>query len=201
MLFRSVPVGAVTRTEPASGEPLTEGQTVRLWISTGPEVIKAEVPNVVGKTYDKAVSILEANGFYNIRQNPVDSTEEKDTVVAQSIAKYEKVDVTTMIVLDVSTGVSELPTEPEVTEPEVTEPTTLPDGQQQLEYAFQIPASNESYQLTIKVGDEIFLDSMTIAPGATSVTIPLVGSGTVVYDLYYNGVYYKSETVEFDPDE
>ena len=207
----TVPVGAVTRTEPASGEPLTEGQTVRLWISTGPEVIKAEVPNVVGKTYDKAVSILEANGFHNIRQNPVDSTEEKDTVVAQSIAKYEKVDVTTMIVLDVSTGVSELPTEPEVTEPdvtepevtepEVTEPTTLPDGQQQLEYAFQIPASNESYQLTIKVGDEIFLDSMTIAPGATSVTIPLVGSGTVVYDLYYNGVYYKSETVEFDPDE
>ena len=53
----------------------------------------------------------------------------------------------------------------------------------------------------VKVGEEVFLDSMTIAPGATSVTIPLVGSGTVVYDLYYNGVYFKSETVEFDPDE
>jgi len=209
----TVPVGAVTRTEPASGEPLTEGQTVRLWISTGPEIIMAEVPNVVGKTYEKAVSILEANGFYNIRHNPVDSTEEKDEVVAQSVGKYEKVDVTTLIVLDVSTGVSELPTEPEETEPTEpdvtappetttpTEPTTRPDGQQQLEYAFQIPSSQEPYQLTIKVGEEVFLDSMTIAPGATSVTIPLVGSGTVVYDLYYNGVYFKSETVEFDPDE
>ena len=210
----TVPVGSVTRTEPASGEPLMEGQTVRLWISTGPEVIMAEVPNVVGKTYEKAVSILNANGFNNIRHNPVDSTADKDEVVAQSVAKYEKVDVTTLIVLDVSTGVSELPTdppettaptEPDVTEPPETtaptEPTTLPDGQQQLEYAFQIPSSQEPYQLTIKVGDEVFLDSMTIAPGATSVTIPLVGSGTVVYDLYYNGVYFRSETVEFDPDE
>ena len=209
----TVPVGAVTRTEPAAGDPLVEGQTVRLWISTGPEVVMAEVPSVVGKSYEKAVSILEANGFYNIRQNPVDSIEEKGEVVAQSVAKYEKVDVTTMIVLDVSTGISNLPTEPEQTEPPEpdvteppettapTEPTTRPDGQQQLEYLFQIPSSQEPYQLTIKVGEEVFLDSMTIAPGATSVTIPLVGSGTVVYDLYYNGVYFRSETVEFDPDE
>ena len=44
---------------------------------------------------------------------------------------------------------------------------------------------------------------MTIAPGATSVTIPLVGSGTVAYDLYMNDsqVAFKTEIVEFDPDE
>ena len=212
----TVPVGAVTRTEPAFGEELKEGQTVRLWVSTGPEVIKAEVPNVVGKTYEKALSILEANGFINIRQNPVDSTEEKDIVVGQSVEKYEKIDVTTLIVLDVSTGISELPTEPEETqptettppeptppetEPDETEPTTRPDGQQQLEYAFTIPWSENPYALTIMVGEELFLDHMTIAPGATSVTIPLVGSGTVVYDLYIDDVYYKSEIVEFDPDE
>ena len=213
----TVPVGDVTRTEPASGEELTEGQTVRLWISIGPEVIEAEVPNVVGKTYEKALSILEANGFKNVRQNPVDSTEEKGEVVAQSAEKYEKIDVTTLIVLDVSTGVSELPTDPpETTPPETTPPeteppettppeteptTTLPEGEQQLEYAFTIPSSENPYRLTIKVGEEVFLNGMTIAPGATSVTLPLVGTGTVVYDLYIDDVYYKSETVEFDPDE
>ena len=212
----TVPVGAVTRTEPAFGEELKEGQTVKLWISAGPEVIKADVPNVVGKTYEKALSILEANGFKNIRQNPVDSTEEKDVVVGQSVDKYERIDVTTLIVLDVSTGISELPTEPEETEPsettppettppetepDETEPPTRPDGQQQLEYAFTIPWSENPYHLTIMVGDDIFLNNMTIAPGATSVTIPLVGSGTVVYDLYIDDVYYKSEIVEFDPDE
>ena len=207
----TVPVGAVIRTEPAFGDELKEGQTVKLWISAGPEVIKAEVPNVVGKTYEKAMSVLEANGFKNIRQNPVDSTEEKGIVVSQSVEKYEKIDVTTLIVLDVSTGISELPTEPQETEPleteppetepDETEPPTRPDGQQQLEYLFDIPWSENSYQLTIMVGDDIFLNNMTIAPGATTVTIPLVGSGTVVYDLYIDDVFYKSVIVEFDPDD
>ncbi len=215
----TVPLGAVTRTEPAFGEELKEGQTVRLWISTGPEIIRAEVPNVVGKTYEKALSILEANGFTNVRQNPVDSTEEKGEVVAQSVEKYQKVDVTTMIVLDVSTGISDLPTEPEetepqettppettppVTEPTVTEPTTRPDGMQELEYAFDISGYTETaFYLTIKTGDQIVLDRMAIVPNAKNVSIPLVGSGTVVYDLYMNNdpVPFKSETVEFDPDE
>ena len=216
----TVPVGSVTRTEPAFGEELAQGQTVRLWISTGPEVVEAEVPNVVGKSYEKALSILEANGFKNVHRNPVDSTEEEGRVVAQSVEKYEKVDVTTLIVLDVSTGVSELPTEPtettppettppvtstpETTPPETTPPvteSTLPDGQKQLEYAFAIPSDANPYHLTIKVGDEVFLNNMTIAPGATSVTLPLVGSGTVIYELYINDVYYRSEMVEFDLDE
>ena len=214
----TVPAGAVTRTEPAFGEELREGQTVKLWISSGPEVIKAEVPNVVGKTYEKALSILDANGFKNVRQNLVDSTQEQGEVVAQSVEKYQKVDVTTLIVLDVSTGVPELPTVPEetepeqttppettpaVTEPSVTEPTTLPGGLQQLEYAFTIPASPDPYQLTIKVGNDIILDHMTIAPGATSVTMPLMGNGTVVYELYINDNQepFKTEMVEFDPDE
>jgi serine/threonine-protein kinase len=216
----TVPVGSVTRTEPAFGEELAQGQTVRLWISTGPEVVEAEVPNVVGKSYEKALSVLEANGFKNVHRNPVDSTEEEGRVVAQSVEKYEKVEVTTLIVLDVSTGVSELPTEPtettppettppvtstpETTPPETTPPvteSTLPDGQKQLEYAFAIPSDANPYHLTIKVGDEVFLNNMTIAPGATSVTLPLVGSGTVIYELYINDVYYRSEMVEFDLDE
>ena len=215
----TVPVGAVTRTEPAAGEELQEGQTVRIWVSTGPEVIKAEVPNVVGKTYDKAVSILEANGFKNIRQNPVDSTEEKGEVVAQSVEKYERVDVTTLIVLDVSTGISDLITEPpettppettppETTPPEttppVTEPSTEPAGPQELTYGFTVPLSDEPYQLIIKSGGEVVRE-LYVIDGAVSVKVDLVGSGTVVYDLYLNmgdgEVYYKSETVEFDPDE
>ena len=211
----TVAVGCVTRTDPGEGEVLTPGQTVRLWISTGPEVIEAEVPNLVGKDYDVAVGLLAANGFKNVRQNPVDSSEDKGIVVAQSAAKYEKLDVTTMIILDVSTGISDLPTESPTEEPTtaptepVTEPPTeppteetLPGGMQQLEYTFMVPSNTEAYVLTIKIGDQVFLDGMTIQPGVTATRpIPLIGSGSVVYDLYINGVYYKSETVVFDPDE
>ena len=215
----TVPVGSVTRTEPAAGEELKEGQTVRLWVSTGPEIIKAEMPNVVGKTYDKAVSLLEANGFKNIRQNPVDSEEEKGEVIAQSVEKYERVDVTTLIVLDVSTGISEETTEPDVTDPPettppettppettppTTEPSTEPDGPQELTYGFAVPISDEAYQIIIKLEDEV-VQKVYVIPGADIVRVDLVGNGTLVYDLYLDmgagEVYYKSEPVEFDPDE
>ncbi len=209
-----IPAGTVIRTEPAEGEVLTDGQTVTLWVSKGPETVMAEVPNVVGMNIEKALFILEANGFKNVRQNPVDSTAKKDEVVGQSAEEDKKIDVTTEIVLDVSTGVSNLPTEPEQTEPEETEPEqtepeetkpttqeTLPQGTVQLEYAFLIPSSTEQYELSIRIGDEVFLKSMTILPGTKSVTIPLVGNGTVVYDLYINGELLRSETVVFEPDE
>ena len=194
----TVPVGAVTRTEPAAGEELKEGQTVRLWVSTGPEIIKAEMPNVVGKTYDKAVSLLEANGFKNIRQNPVDSEEEKGEVIAQSVEKYERVDVTTLIVLDVSTGISEETTEPDVTDPPettppettppettppTTEPSTEPAGPQQLTYGFTVPVSDEPYQLIIKSGGEV-VQKVYVIPGADVVRVDLVGNGTMAYDMY-----------------
>jgi serine/threonine-protein kinase len=216
----TVPVGSVTRTEPAAGEELKEGQTVRLWVSTGPEIVKAEMPNVVGKTYDKAVSLLEANGFKNIRQNPVDSEEEKGEVIAQSVEKYERVDVTTLIVLDVSTGISEETTEPDVTDPPettppettppettppTTEPSTEPAGPQQLTYGFTVPVSDEPYQLIIKSGGEV-VQKVYVIPGADVVRVDLVGNGTMSYDMYLDmgagEVLYKENIlVEFDPDE
>ena len=211
----TIPEGSVTRTQPAKGEVLTEGQTVRIWVSKGPEVIMAEVPNVVGKSVEDAIDILKANGFENVRQNPVDSDKPKDQVVGQSQERYIKIDVTTLIILDVSTGVSQLPTQPSEPEdpedPDNTPTTTQPpeddpeptpgDEQVQLEYVFLVPSRTESYVLSIKAGEEWYIENMTIQPGATTVPVSLTGSGTVVYELYIDGELYTTETVEFDPDE
>ena len=211
----TIPEGSVTRTQPAKGEVLTEGQTVRIWVSKGPEVIMAEVPNVVGKSVEDAIDILKANGFENVRQNPVDSDKPKNQVVGQSQERYIKIDVTTLIILDVSTGVSQLPTQPSEPEdpedPDNTPTTTQPpeddpeptpgDVQVQLEYVFLVPSRTESYVLSIKAGEEWYIENMTIQPGATTVPVSLTGSGTVVYELYIDGELYATETVEFDPDE
>jgi hypothetical protein len=129
------------------------------------------------------------------------------------------VDVTTLIVLDVSTGISEETTEPDVTDPPettppettppettppTTEPSTEPDGPQQLTYGFAVPISDEAYQIIIKLEDEV-VQKVYVIPGADIVRVDLVGNGTLVYDLYLDmgagEVYYKSEPVEFDPDE
>ena len=212
-----IAAGYVTRTNPAEGQPLSEGQTVTIWVSTGPEVIIEEMRDVVGQTYDNAVSILNANGFSNVRQNPVDSNRPKGEVVGQSVEKYEKIDVTTLIILDVSTGVPEMPTdpivptgpttpdttEPQPSEPEPTdpEPTQPDDGAVTLDYAFVLPSRTESYVFSIKLNGEWFLEGMTIQPGATTALVKLTGTGTQEYELYIDGVYYATETVDFEPDE
>ena len=205
-----IAAGYVTRTSPKEGEPLYDGQTITIWISTGPEVIFEEMRDVVGQTYENALSILAANGFTNVHPNPVDSDRPKGEVVGQSVKKYEKIDVTTLIVLDVSTGVPEVSTdptepsgpageEPPVTEPEPTPP--VDDGPVTLDYVFVVPSRTESYLLSIQLNGEWFLEGMTIQPGATTVLVKLTGTGTQNYDLYIDGVYYVTETVEFEPDD
>ena len=207
-----IAVGYVTRTSPAEGEPLSEGQTVTIWVSTGPEVVIEEMRDVMGMSIDNALSILDANGFTNVRQNPVDSDRPKGEVVGQSVAKYEKIDVTTLIILDVSTGVPEMPPDPseptdpgttDTTQPQPTdpEPSQPDDGMVTLDYIFVVPSRTESYVLGIMLDGEWFLEGMTIQPGATTALVKLTGTGTQSYDLYIDGVYYATETVEFDPDD
>ena len=106
--------GRVTRTEPAAGEPLTRGQTVTIYLSSGPEVVKEKVPNVVGLSFDKAVTTLAASGFKNYDKETEDSTEDKDQVLriayrdAETGKEYDvgsaEIDVNSTIVLYISSG-------------------------------------------------------------------------------------------------
>ena len=98
-----VEAGRITRTEPVEGEPLTEGQTIKIWISTGMQI---QMPYVVGMKYNKAYDLLtsEAYGFTTVTSREVESEKPKDEVVGQSVTKGDKVDASTEIILDVSKG-------------------------------------------------------------------------------------------------
>ena len=199
--------GYVTRTEPAAGEPIEEGQIVTLWVSKGPEVIRKPMPNVVGWSADKALEILTRNGFNNCELEPVDSNEPEGEVVWQSEEKNASVDVTTMITLKVSKG----PTEP-VTEP-TTQPTTAPTTQPTTtpteptaapaltkrdvtwgllegaveEYALKI-VNKESGQTLIE---------QKVTPGTDVIQLQLTGSGVQIYEIWINGIKDREETVDF----
>ena len=96
--------GRVTRTDPEKGVELTRGQTVYLWVSTGPDVVTAKMPNVLGRDIEMAISLLEAAGFNNIEADEVESEKAKGVVVSQSEEKNTDVDVTTTIYLEYSAG-------------------------------------------------------------------------------------------------
>ena len=115
----------VIRSEPAYSEPITAGQTVKIWISLGPDetVEKKGMPNLVGQDLEKAITILQTYGFPEPEYELVFSIVPEGKVVTQSIDKNKKVPLTTVVKLEVSKG-PEPTTQPATTEPEPTEPPT-----------------------------------------------------------------------------
>ena len=188
--------GQVTRTRPADGEPLKKGDTVILWISLGPEVETARMPNLLsgsGYMMDTAETILHNNKFYNLEWIPVDSTAPKGRVLSQSVPAGEEIDVTTRIVLEYSTGVA--PTEP--TDP--SGPSLPPMASKS--HAFALPQMGQAYTLRIEhAGEQIFPDTL-IQPDQRELTLELLGNGTMYYTLYVNGELYETVTVNFEADE
>src|SRR4029077_9714831 len=75
--------GKVTATDPAAGQSVPKGSTVRVNVMSGP--VTASVPNVVGLSVQEATSRLNEAGFKANTQY-VDSTATKDQVVSQTPA-------------------------------------------------------------------------------------------------------------------
>ena len=98
------PAGYVVRTDPVAGAELSDGQTVRLFVSTGPSTVTGKMPNLLGATKERALENLEQWGFQNVTITGVYSSEEKGRVVFQSEAAGTILDVNTRITLEVSEG-------------------------------------------------------------------------------------------------
>ncbi len=110
----TVPKGEIIRTTPEKGEDLKTGQEVTLYISNGPQL--AKLPNVIGMDVETAVNLIQAAGFEMPDIKQVESTKEKDTVVNQSHKGNTKIDVNSVIILEISKG----PQQPEVITKTVT---------------------------------------------------------------------------------
>ena len=96
--------GKVSRTDPAFGSVLTEGQTVYIYISKGPLIETAEMPYLIGLDYATAKKTLNELGFDTVNYERKDGKQDKDEVIAQPYKKGEKVDITSEIVLTISKG-------------------------------------------------------------------------------------------------
>ena len=168
----------IIRTEPVADEVLKTGDTVKLFVSTGPE--KAKMPDVTGKNLEVALELLKYAGFTNVRYDEyVDSEEPKDEVLTQSVAKDTEIPVNTEIVLQLSKG-----PEPKVVTKTV--PFSLPDD------------LVEPYTLTIKDETGAVVLTQQITDAAPSLDVQLTGSGVQIYELYINDIYYAAQKVDFN---
>ena len=104
---RDVPEGCVISTKPGAGETLQAGDTVILYISGKSTAV---VPYVVGSSWIEAEQKLRDAGFELVSRQDVVSDQPAGTVVDQSEEAGNRIDVTTKIVLSISTGTPPNPT-------------------------------------------------------------------------------------------
>ena len=193
-------VGQVIRTDPMEGTVLTEGQTVYLYVSTGPDIVTADMPNLVGMEVSRAKELLEQLGFKNVRFEEMESQKPKNEVIYQSVAKgTEEVDVSKELIVHYSEGPKET-TAPETEPEETTVETTEPEGNS-FWVSFTLPLMEEDFTLDICLHDsQDVIHSKRILAGTTSTTVEMTGKGTILYDLYINGEYLSTQKVKFSND-
>ena len=186
--------GLVTRTDPAADTELPQGQTVYVYVSTGPEIVERSVPNVIGLDIDRARELMDQQGFKNVRYEQVESQKPVNEVIYQSVAKKD-IDVNAEIIVHYSKGLLEAEQQPA--------PTTgaIPEAGMEkfsMTVTFSVPEWTEEYRLDICLGgtNDVLISKM-IAPGSTSTYVELTGRGLVAYDLYVNGEYLETKSIEF----
>ncbi len=178
--------GLVTRTEPAANMVVIEGQSIHIYVSTGPSVVSQSMPNVIGMTSDVAKKVLEGMGFQNLRIEGVESHKPEGEVVYQSVEKGTPTDVTAEIIIHYSLGEEE--TQPE--EEEVEE-----------SFSFNVPERDTEYTLTVcPKGSSSPVATETIPAGTDLVMIDLIGKDVMYVDLYVDGVFWGEQRVEFSND-
>ena len=99
--------GYIIRTIPERGEPLSDGQSVTLVVSTGVPVELVKVPSLIGSDVDDAITMIKEAGLGDGMIKYVDSDLPEGTVTFQSIDAETEVKAGTVINLQASKGPEE----------------------------------------------------------------------------------------------
>ena len=170
--------GYVIKTEPAQGEILKKGDTVKLILSKGPDIKPVTVLPFVGMIIDSVLSQLES---YKLTCDAadvevVDSDKPGGTIVWQSPASGETVPEWTTIKFRVSAGLAS---------------SALP-------ITVDIPQNGKDIvKVEIYVGDEPnpqYSETVYEADGAVSTT--LYGTGRKMVKVYFDGVLDQKQSYE-----
>ena len=173
--------GSVVRTSPEAGQSAPAGSTVVVYVSTGSNKERVQVPEVLGYPEEVAVQTLKDAQFEVAVTYQVSDYQYDGLVMNQSPASPSMVPIGSKVTIVVGT-VNESAAVGEAT---VTLQTIPPD----------LPGT-----VTVTAvlnGTTVYSD--TIEPQNTRlISIPLQGTGTCMVDVLIDGMVYKSASVDFD---
>ena len=173
--------GYVIRTEPAMGETLKDGDTIKLYVSKGPEFAPVMVPKFVGMNINLALEQLKVLKLTCTEADviPADSEEPAGTILEQSIAPSTEVRSGDTIRFWVSTGT------PKIT---ITESYELPqDGR-------------EFVKLDVFVGNSTtpqYSKQVSCDLDGGVVNVPLTAAGLQRVQVYFDNVLFAEYELQF----
>ena len=94
----------VISSSPAAGEMVISGSLIYLSVSSGPQVVYVEMPNLIGLSEEAAINKLESNNLSYAGSDWVDSPLDRGTVVGQNVQIGENVEEHSKVTLQVSLG-------------------------------------------------------------------------------------------------
>lgn len=177
-----VTVNGVIRTEPEAGATLKKGDSVTLYVSTGPKKIPVDVLPLTLLPFDRAKELAEGLGL-KVEMKEVESAEAAGTVVAQNPAGNTKANKGDTIILSVSRGPAA---------------EQNPDGKKVTKSVFfSLPQDGrETVHMVVLVdGQQGFDGYVNCSQG--SITMDLEGSGTCTVKVYYDGTLFEQRQEDF----
>lgn len=198
----TVPKGSVISTSPKAGALAAEGDTITVYISTGPKQVVVTVPQFVGMTEQKAVKAIEKAGLEVGNIKEVESDAEKGLVVWQSIPFGTEVAEGITINLQISKGSSEPSAAPSngvpSTEPTSVQPTVSAQQPVSKTFSVQLPEGEGNVHVQILVNGEVGYDQMVDRTNLKSIQPTLTGIGVCSIEVYFDGVLSATTTVDFN---
>ena len=193
----------VIRTIPEKGEPLKKGQIVTLFVSTGPEVVLYDVPELLGLDEARAIEKLEErNLLFDITY--VDSEDAEGTVIYQSIKQGEQVKAGTTVNLQVSNGPGEKPDDEEdPNENEIEKDPLAPVLPQKRLIDIYIPEASDTIMVTVMM-DGVHVETFPVDPITVvnnTVQIAISGIGLHQIDILIDNIEWNSFSYDFDTGE
>lgn len=197
-VFSDLPKGTVIRQDPRAGEPRSEGSSVHLFISEGPEVALVIMPNVTGVELESARETLTGLNLTlgEIREEFSDEYVE-NYIISQSVPAGREVAENTSIVLTISKGVEDIQVEEPVIEPEEPisdEPDDTDEPGQTTTKTLRIGPLGTGgivevrlYRLDAGQKTLIFSKTHNIDEEGDELQVTVAGSGTQRYEIVIDG--------------
>lgn len=169
--------GYITRTEPTVGEPLRKGDTVTLWVSSGPAEVK--VGPFIGQDINKVIPYLESTWKLKFGgSTSQESDQPAGTILEQSLDANSMVPVNSEISFVISSG------------------PAPGGGATTVDITPDLPTDQDTVRLRVELNGEVVFDE-EVDCSMGYYTIPLSGSGVGVVSYYWDGVLQNTLEVPF----